>query len=86
MAASGRCTAARTTRPALESDAPAIDTPDEIAALLKECEVGEVRRLPGILSPDWLRRLRRALLPDPAGEMVHAELPEDAETAPTHFH
>ena len=59
---------------------------DHIAALLKECGVGDVRRLPGILPPDYCEDCGAPFFPNPAGEMVHAELPEDAETAPTHFH
>ena len=58
----------------------------KIAALLKECGVGDVRRLPGILPPDYCEDCGAPFFPNPAGEMVHAELPEDAETAPTHFH
>ena len=72
--------------PALESDAPPVEAPDEIAALLKECGVGDVRRLTGILPPDYCEDCGAPFFPNPAGEMVHAELPEDAETAPTHFH
>lgn len=72
--------------PPLDTDAPPVETPDEIAALLKECGVGEVKRLPGILPPDYCEDCGAPFFPNPAGEMVHAELPEDAETAPTQFH
>ena len=48
--------------------------------------MGDVRRLTGILPPDYCEDCGAPFFPNPAGEMVHAELPEDAETAPTHFH
>ena len=59
---------------------------DEIAALLKECGVTDIRRLPGTLPPDFCEDCGAPHFPNPSGEMVHAELPEDAETAPAHFH
>jgi hypothetical protein len=62
------------------------DTVDEIAALLKEYGVGEVRRIPGLLPPDYCDDCGAPYFPDPLGELVHAELPEDAESAPAHFH
>lgn len=68
-----------------ERDAP-IDTIDEIAALLKECGVTDIRRLPGILPPESCEDCTAPYFPNASGEMVHAELPADAETAPTHFH
>ncbi len=73
-----------------EQDRPEHETPletnEEIAALLKECCVTEIRRLPGILPPEFCEDCGAPYFPNPSGEMVHAELPEDAETAPTHFH
>jgi len=70
----------------LEDEAPLVDTPDEIAALLKECGLTDIRRLPGVLPPEVCEDCGAPFFPNPSGEMVHAELPEDAETAPTHFH
>ncbi len=67
-----------------ESDAP--DTADEIAALLKEHGVADVRRLPGLLVPEYCEDCGAPHFPNPLGEMVHPELPEEAESAPTHFH
>ncbi len=71
---------------ALENEAPPIDTPEEIAALLKECGLTDIRRLPGVLPPEVCEDCGAPYFPNPSGEMVHAELPEDAETAPAHFH
>ena len=64
----------------------ALDTTEEIAALLKECGVTDIRRLPGILPPEFCEDCGAPYFPNPSGEMVHAELPENAETTPTHFH
>lgn len=73
-------------QPLLEHEPPALETVEEIAALLKECGVNDIRRLPGILSPEFCEDCGAPYFPNPNGEMVHAELPEDAETAPAHFH
>jgi hypothetical protein len=62
------------------------DIVDEIVAQLKEYGVNEVRRIPGLLSPDFCEDCGAPYFPNPLGEMVHAELPEDADTAPARFH
>ncbi|HEY0297042.1 MAG TPA: DUF2863 family protein [Bordetella sp.] len=73
-----------------EDDEPADDsqpdTIDEIAALLKEYGVGEVRRIPGLLQPEFCEDCGAPYFPNPLGELVHAELPEDAASTPAHFH
>ncbi len=73
-----------------EEDVPADegqpDAVDEIAALLKEYGVGDVRRIPGVLPPDYCEDCGAPQFPNPLGELVHAELPEDAEAAPSRFH
>jgi len=72
-----------------EQDRPEHETPlettEEIAALLKECGVTDIRRLPGILPPEFCEDCGAPYFPNPSGEMVHAELPENAETAPHIF-
>ncbi|MDN3986706.1 DUF2863 family protein [Zwartia vadi] len=73
-------------QPLLDHEPPPVETIDEIAALLKECGVNDIRRLPGILMPEFCEDCGAPYFPNPNGEMVHAELPEDAETAPAHFH
>lgn len=70
----------------LAHETPPLETPDEIAELIKECGVTDIRRLPGILPPEFCEDCGAPYFPNPSGEMVHAELPEGAETAPTHFH
>jgi hypothetical protein len=73
-----------------EEDLPADegqpDVVDEIAALLKEYGVTEVRRIPGVLPPEYCEDCGAPYFPNPLGELVHAELPEDAEASPAKFH
>ncbi|MEI2415663.1 DUF2863 family protein [Orrella sp. JC864] len=68
------------------TDEEAPDTVDEIAALLKEHGVADIRRLPGLLPPEYCEDCGAPYFPNPLGEMVHPELPEEADSAPTHFH
>lgn len=63
-----------------------IDVPDEIAALLKELHVGEVRRLPGIYPMEFCDDCGAPMFPNPIGEMVHPELPEETDLSPIQFH
>ena len=73
-----------------EEDLPADegqpDVIDEIAALLKEYGVTDVRRIPGVLPPEYCEDCGAPYFPNPLGELVHAELPEDAEASPAKFH
>lgn len=67
-------------------DGASIDVVDQIAALLKEYGVTEIRRIPGCLQPEFCDDCSAPYFPDPLGVLVHAELPEDAETVPAKFH
>lgn len=73
-----------------EDDVPADEgqpnAVDEIAALLKEYGVSDVRRIPGVLPPEYCEDCGAPHFPNPLGELVHAELPEDAEAVPAKFH
>ena len=62
------------------------DTLEEIVDLLKAQGVTDIRRLPGILPMDFCEDCGAPYFPDPTGEMVHAELPDEADTGPAHFH
>ncbi|MVW79787.1 DUF2863 family protein [Bordetella sp. 02P26C-1] len=59
---------------------------DQIAAHLKEYGVHEVRHIPGVLLPEFCEDCGAPAFPNPLGELVHAELPEDANSAPAKFH
>ncbi|OZI77943.1 DUF2863 family protein [Bordetella genomosp. 12] len=64
----------------------AADPVEQIAALLKEYGVGDIRRIPGRLQTEFCDDCGAPYFPDPLGVMVHAELPEDAEAVPAKFH
>lgn len=63
-----------------------IDVPDEIAALLKEMGVADVRRLPGVYPTEFCDDCGAPHFPNPLGEMLHPELPEETDLDPLHFH
>ncbi|CAN7445243.1 DUF2863 family protein [Trinickia sp. LjRoot230] len=72
---------------AMDEDAEEIDGPlEEIIALLKEVGVTEIRRHAGRFEPEYCDDCGVPLYADPLGEIVHAEMPEDAEPAQPHFH
>ncbi|AJZ57695.1 hypothetical protein OI25_396 [Paraburkholderia fungorum] len=62
------------------------DPLEEIVALLKETGVTDVRRHAGRFEPEYCDDCGVPLYADPLGEIVHAEMPEDAEPAQPHFH
>jgi hypothetical protein len=70
----------------LAGDMDAPDIIDKIAALLKECGVTELRRIPGVLPLEFCEDCGAPTFPNPHGELVHAEIPEEAHNAPTQFH
>jgi hypothetical protein len=59
---------------------------EEIVELLKKAGVTEVRRHAGRFEPEFCDDCGVPLYADPLGEIVHAEMPEDAEPAQPHFH
>ncbi len=59
---------------------------EEIVALLKHSGVTDVRRHSGRFEPEYCDDCGVPLYADPLGEIVHAEMPEDAEPAQPHFH
>ncbi|ANY15273.1 DUF2863 family protein [Bordetella pseudohinzii] len=69
-----------------QADDEAPDVADQIAALLKEYGVSEIRRIPGRLQAEFCDDCGAPYFPDPLGVLVHAELPEDAEAVPAKFH
>ncbi|EWM50199.1 hypothetical protein D557_0042 [Bordetella holmesii 70147] len=67
-------------------DENAADPAEQIAAVLKEYGVTDIRRIPGRLQTEFCEDCGAPYFPDPLGVMVHAELPEDAEAVPAKFH
>ena len=59
---------------------------EAIVALLKRSGVTDVRRHSGRFEPEYCEDCGVPLYADPLGEIVHAEMPEDAEPAQPHFH
>lgn len=59
---------------------------DEIVAQLGESGVTEVKKLQGTFSPEYCEDCGAPLFASGEGEIVHAELPEEADTQTAHFH
>jgi uncharacterized protein DUF2863 len=59
---------------------------DEVTAQLAECGVNEVKKLPGTFTPEYCEDCGAPLFANAEGEIVHAELPEEADTQAAHFH
>jgi len=68
------------------TDAVQADIPDQIAALLKEFGVQDIRRLPGLHSTEYCDDCGAPYFPNPQGEMQHPELPDEVDLNPVHFH
>jgi len=71
--------------PSDEDDAPG-GMLDEVIGLLKEIGVTEIRRHAARFEPEYCDDCGVPLYADPLGDIVHAEMPEDAEPAQPHFH
>ena len=59
---------------------------DEVLAQLAECGVNEVKKLTGTFTPEYCEDCGAPLFANAEGEIVHAELPEEADTHAAHFH
>ena len=59
---------------------------DEVIAQLTECGVTEVKKLSGTFTPEYCEDCGAPLFANNEGEIVHAELPEEADTHTAHFH
>jgi hypothetical protein len=71
--------------PELSSEG-SIDTWDNIAALLRELGIQDVRRLPGLHPMEFCDDCGTPYFPNMLGEMQHPELPEEIDPEPMHFH
>jgi hypothetical protein len=70
----------------LEDDDGQLTVIDHIAAALKEYGIHEVRHIPGVQAAEFCEDCGTPSFPNPLGELVHAELPEDADISPPKFH
>jgi hypothetical protein len=59
---------------------------DDVVAQLTECGIAEVKRLTGTFTPEYCEDCGAPLFANGDGEIVHAELPEEADTHTAHFH
>ncbi|MDQ3027996.1 MAG: DUF2863 family protein [Pseudomonadota bacterium] len=59
---------------------------EELLAQLTECGVTEVKKLSGTFSPEYCEDCGAPLFANADGEIVHAELPEEADLQAAHFH
>jgi len=59
---------------------------DEVMAQLTESGVTEVKKLAGTFTPEYCEDCGAPLFANAEGEIVHAELPEEADTHAAHFH
>ncbi len=59
---------------------------EEMEAIFKECKVGEVLKLAGVFTPEFCEDCGAPLFVDADKEMVHAEMPEEADSPPEHYH
>jgi hypothetical protein len=59
---------------------------DEALAQLAECGVTEVKKLPATFTPEYCEDCGAPLFANADGEIVHAELPEEADIQAAHFH
>ena len=69
-----------------DPEAGRMDVADEVAALLKEMGVADIRRLPGIFAPEFCDDCGAPYFPNAIGEMLHPELPEETDLTPLQFH
>lgn len=59
---------------------------DDVLAQLAECGVTEVKKLTGTFTPEYCEDCGAPLFANADAEIVHAELPEEADTQAAHFH
>ncbi len=59
---------------------------DEVVSQLNETGITEVKKLAGTFTPEYCEDCGAPLFANSDGEVVHAELPEEADTQAAHFH
>lgn len=74
------------TWPLLGGEDESIDIAGTIESLLRETGIGEIRMLDTRMPLEYCDDCGAPLFPNPDGESVHAELPEDMQGTPAHLH
>jgi hypothetical protein len=69
-----------------EESIDAVAAQEQICALIRKNGVGEVLALDRLCAPEYCEDCGAPLFPDPSGELVHAELPEELEPSHAHLH
>jgi len=69
-----------------EDDANRPSPMDDLVAELAQCGVTDVKRLQGTFEPEYCDDCGAPLFASPDGEIVHAELPDEADAPAAHFH
>lgn len=59
---------------------------EDVVAELTQCGVTEVKKLTGTFEPEYCEDCGAPLFANPEAEMVHAELPDEADPPAAHFH
>ncbi len=59
---------------------------DDLIAELAQCGVTEVKKLSGTFAPEFCDDCGAPLFANPDAEIVHAELPDEADSPAAHFH
>jgi len=72
--------------PLLDPDDEQRDFAEEIRAILRELGLVDVRVLDARLPLEYCEDCGQPLYPDPNGDSVHAEMPEEAGVPPIHLH
>ncbi|PSB92165.1 DUF2863 family protein [Candidatus Pandoraea novymonadis] len=62
------------------------DTVEMLINLLKTCGITKIRKHASLFVPEYCEDCGTPLYPDPIGEVVHVEMPEDIEPNHPHFH
>lgn len=72
--------------PLLDSEDETTDTAGQIETVLRECGVDRVAVIENRFPMEYCEECGAPFFPSPEGESVHAELPEETESAPAHLH
>jgi hypothetical protein len=72
--------------PMLDAEDESTDTLAQIESVLRECGLAEVVALEHRIPMEYCDDCGAPLYPDPDGQPVHAEMPEDNQTRPSQLH